>query len=84
MIFMNVYTYVPLFNTPREYCRVRGLNRRACLSSELVTGITVAMVAQRYASGSRKRKVRRSIPDRTEPFSLRFLNFEVVNRLKFA
>ena len=30
------------------------------------------MVAQRYASGTRKRKVRRSIPDRTEPFSLRF------------
>ena len=42
-------------------CRVRGLNRRACLFSELVTGVTVAMVAQRYASGTRKRKVRRSI-----------------------
>ena len=55
-----------------------------CLFSELVTGVTVAMVAQRYASGSWKRKVRRSFPDRTEPFSLRFLNFEVVNRLKFA
>ena len=39
-----------------------------CLFSELVTGVTVAMVAQRYVSGTRKRKVRRSIPDQTEPF----------------
>ena len=42
-------------------CRVRELNRRVCLFSELVTGVTVAMVAQRYAPGTRKRKVRRSI-----------------------
>ena len=55
-----------------------------CLFSELVTGVTVATVAQLYASGTRKRKVRRSIPDRSEPISLRFLNFEVVNQLKFA
>ena len=53
----------------------RGLNRRVCLFSELVTGVTVAIVAQRYASGTRKRNERRSIPDRTEPCSLRFFFF---------
>ena len=42
-------------------CRVRELNRRVRLFSELVTGVTVAMVAQRYASGTRKRNVRRLI-----------------------
>ena len=46
------------FNTR---CRVHELNRRVCLFSELVTGVTVPMVAQQYASGTRKRKVRRSI-----------------------
>ena len=42
-------------------CRVREINRRVFLFSELVTGATVAKVAQLYASGTRKRKVRRSI-----------------------
>ena len=73
------YLFIPGLN---RQCRVRelnqvngharGLNRRVFLFSELVTGVTVATVAQRYASVIRKRNVRRSIPDRTEPFSLRF------------
>ena len=42
------------------------------------------MVAQRYASGTRKLKVRRSIPDLTEPFSLRFFFFLFPNESLFG
>ena len=58
-ILAFLFYFIHIENLPG--CRVRRLNRRACLFSELVTGVTVAMVAQRYASATRKRKVRQSI-----------------------